>query len=68
VSRFWLVELDEDLAAHRTTRTGVWCGVKSVNGVKRVTDMAVISHTTLDECLLPADASLVTNKRQKKER
>ena len=28
MSRFWLVELDEDLESHFTTRTGVWCGIK----------------------------------------
>jgi len=55
VSRFWLVELDEDLEALRTTRTGVWCGVKSVNGVKAVTDVEVIARGTLDALLLPQE-------------
>ncbi len=55
MSRFWLVELEEDLTAHHTTRTGVWCGVKSVNGVKAVTDVEVISRGTLDALLLPQE-------------
>ena len=55
MSRFWLVELEEDLAALYTTRTGVWCGVKSVNGVKSVTDVEVISRGTLDALLLPQE-------------
>ena len=61
VSRFWLVELDEDLKSKFTTRTGVWCGIKSVNGVKAVTDMEVISRATLDEVLLPPEQSMITS-------
>jgi hypothetical protein len=55
VSRFWLVELDEDLMARGTTRTGVWCGVKGVNGVRSVTDLRVITPETL-ATLLMSDA------------
>ena len=67
MSRFWLVELDEDLESHLTTRTGVWCGIKSVNGVKAVTDMEVISQATLDELLLPPGESMITSLRRFKK-
>ena len=68
MSRFWLVELDEDLASKFTTRTGVWCGIKSVNGVKAVTDVEVVSQITLDEMLLPPEQSMITNLRRFKQR
>ena len=67
MSRFWLVELDEDLESHFTTRTGVWCGIKSVNGVKAVTDMEVISQATLDELLLPPGRSMIVRLRRFKK-
>jgi hypothetical protein len=68
VSRWWLVELEPDLESHFTTRTGVWCGIKSVNGVKAVTDMEVISQTTLDDILLPPEQSMITNLKRFKQR
>ena len=52
MSRFWLVELEPDLAAHYTTRTGVWCGVKGVNGVKSLTDLRAITLDTLATLLM----------------
>jgi len=58
VSRFWLVELYEDLEHlpfSPTTRGGVWAGVKSVNGVKSVTDLSAVSWQTLDALLLPEE-------------
>jgi hypothetical protein len=61
VSRFWLVELHEDLAAHSTTRTGVWCGIHGVNGVDKITDMEVISQETLNELLLAPEDSMITS-------
>jgi hypothetical protein len=64
VSRFWLVELEPDLEVHKTTRTGVWCGVKGVNGVRAVTDLEAISQATLDELLLSAEQSLVTPRKR----
>jgi hypothetical protein len=67
MSRFWLVELDDDLESQFTTRTGVWCGIKSVNGVKAVTDMEVISQTTLEELLLPPEQSMITNLKRFKQ-
>ena len=67
MSRFWLVELDEDLASKFTTRTGVWCGIKGVNGVKAVTDMDVISQATLDELLLPPGESMITSLKRFKQ-
>ena len=68
MSRFWLVELDEDLESHFTTRTGVWCGIKGVNGVKAVTDMEVISQATLDDILLPPTMSMITSLKRFKQR
>jgi hypothetical protein len=59
MSRFWLVELHEDLESHKTTRYGVWCGVHGVNGVKSLTDMDAISFDTLEELLRPSDPELV---------
>jgi hypothetical protein len=52
MGRFWLVELEPELEALHTTRTGVWCGIKSVNGVRSVTDMRAISVGTLSTFLL----------------
>ena len=68
MSRFWLIELEPDLESRFTTRTGVWCGIKSVNGVKAVTDMEVISQATLAEILLPPEQSMITNLRRFKQR
>jgi len=68
MSRWWLVELEDDLAALYTTRSGVWASVHSVNGVKRTTDMEVLSCRSLQELgvpLLPAELSLVKKKREK---
>ena len=61
MSRFWLVELHEDLAGHHTTRTGVWCGIHQVNGVDKITDMEVISQETLNELLLPSEESMISS-------
>ena len=52
MSRFWLVELQEDLDARGTTRTGVWCGIHQVNGVDSITDMDAITQATLDLILM----------------
>jgi hypothetical protein len=68
VSRFWLVELEPDLAAHSTTRTGVWCSLKGVNGIRAITDMEVVSQATLDELLLPAVQSLVKRPTSTRKR
>jgi hypothetical protein len=68
MSRWWLVELHDDLE-HRqfpTTRTGVWCGIHSVNGVKALTDMEAISFETLDEMLRPTDPELLRLWRKQK--
>jgi hypothetical protein len=70
MSEFWLVELEPDLAAKFTTRTGVWCGVKDVNGIKSVTDARVLSHALLDELgvpLLPAEQSLIRKSPSKRK-
>jgi hypothetical protein len=64
MSRFWLVELDEDLAAHQTTRTGVWCGIKGVNGVASVTDLDAVSRGTLDAMLVPPDKTWEAVRRK----
>jgi hypothetical protein len=68
VSRFLLVELVPDLAAVRTTRTGVWSSLRSVNGVQSVTDLSAISRQTLDEWVgelfLPPDQVLLPRRRR----
>ena len=57
MSRFLLVVLEEDLAAHYTTRTGVWASLKQVSGIQSITDLSAISQTTLDLVLLkPTEA------------
>jgi hypothetical protein len=68
MSRFWLVELDEDLEHSQfpTTRYGVWCGVHSVNGVKSLTDMSAVSFETLDEIMAPSDPELIRVWRQQR--
>jgi hypothetical protein len=62
VSRFWLVEMDEDLATKGTTRTGVWSGIHGVNGVISITDLEAISSETLDELLRMSDCKRVFNR------
>jgi hypothetical protein len=49
VSRFWLVEVESDLATLEfpTTRSGVWWGIAGTNGVKSVTDLRAITLETL---------------------
>jgi len=68
VSRWLLVELEEDLAARYTTRTGVFVSVQNVNGVKRVTDISCISKRTADEWLndwyLPDNQVLLPGHRR----
>ncbi|HYW87393.1 MAG TPA: hypothetical protein VFB50_06475 [Chloroflexota bacterium] len=67
MSRWLLVELEEDLAKLYTTRTGVFVSVKQVNGVRSVTDVSAISKRTADEWLkdvyLPADQVLIPKRR-----
>lgn len=68
MSRFWLVELHEDLE-HRdfpTTRYGVWAGIHTVNGVKDLTDLDAISYETLEELLRPSDPELLQLLRRQK--
>lgn len=68
MSRWWLVELEDDLAALYTTRSGVWASVHSVNGVKRTTDMDVLSCRSLKDLgvpLLDDEVSLVKKKRER---
>jgi len=52
MSRFWLVELEPNLEDLHTTRTGVWCGVKTVNGVRSLTDLRAITLETLATFLM----------------
>ena len=68
MSRFWLVELDEDLehGTFPTTRTGVWCGVHDVNGVKALTDMEYVSFDALQEIMRASDPDLVRRWRKEK--
>jgi hypothetical protein len=49
-----LVELDEDLAAQRTTPTGVLVSIMLVSGVVRVVDLSAISRETLDVWFPPS--------------
>ena len=67
-----LVETEADLAAWHTTRTGVWAGIRQVNGVKQVTDLSTISRTTLDDWLgewfLPDDQVLLPGMASKRRR
>jgi hypothetical protein len=66
MSRWWLVELQEDLAERGTTRTGVWSGIHGVNGVRDITDMDAISYETLEELLRPSDPELLQLWRKQK--
>jgi hypothetical protein len=54
MSRWLLVELDEDLAAHLTTPNGVFASIKVVSGVVRVVDLSAISRETLDVWFPPS--------------
>jgi hypothetical protein len=58
VSRFLLVEMEEDLAARYTTHDGVFISCKCVNGVRSVTDLAMIDQVTLDAILRPPSSDL----------
>jgi len=72
MSRWLLVELYEDLAKHRTTRTGVWSGIKILSGVKSITDISAISRRTADELVgdlfLPDDQVLASSPRRRPRR
>lgn len=54
VSNFWLVEVEPDLEHLQfpTTRSGVWSGVKTVNGVRSLTDLRAITLETLATFLM----------------
>jgi hypothetical protein len=65
VSRFLLVEMEEDLRSRYTTHDGVLISCKCVNGVKAVTDLECISRATLDEWLLPEHLSLMARPRKR---
>jgi hypothetical protein len=58
MSRFLLVELEPDLAERMTTQIGVWNSLKLVNGVRSITDLALISQPTLDAIMLKPTALL----------
>jgi len=72
MSRWLLVELYEDLAKHRTTRTGVWSGIKILSGVKSITDISAISRRTADELVgdlfLPENQVLASSPRRRPRR
>jgi hypothetical protein len=76
MSRWWLVELHEDLehlpltaTTAPTDRFGVWNGVRSVNGVKQLTDMEVVSFETLEELMRDSDPELIRLwRKQRAER
>ena len=72
MSRWLLVELYDDLDKRHTTRTGVWCGIKGVNGVRAITDISAISRRTADELVgelfLPDDQVLASSPRRRPRR
>jgi len=72
MSRWLLVELYEDLEKRRTTRTGVWSGIKILSGVRSITDISAISRRTADELVgdlfLPDDQVLATSPRRRPRR
>jgi hypothetical protein len=59
-----LVELEEDLAAHLTTPTGVFASIKVVSGVVRVVDLSAISRETLGLMLLPEEQTWEYTQRK----
>jgi hypothetical protein len=68
VSRYLLVELYEDLAAHYQTHDGACLLIKRVPGVEMVCDLGAIDQTTLATILLSGDAGLrvlLEHRRQK---
>lgn len=64
MSRWLLVELAEDLAAHRTTRTGAWLSISQVAGVVRLSDLEVVSMETLKQITLPPEQTLLAPPRR----
>jgi hypothetical protein len=65
MSRFLLVELEEDLTAHRTTQIGVWNSLRLVSGVRSITDLSLVSQPTLDAILYRPEPAL---RRKRKAR
>jgi hypothetical protein len=72
MSRWLLVELYPELDKHRTTRTGVWCSITQIPGIKSLTDISAISRRTADELVgdvfLPEDHVLVDTSAQRRPR
>ncbi len=58
MSRFLLVEMEEDLAARYTSHDGVFISCKCVNGVRSVCDLGMIDQVTLETILRPASPDL----------
>lgn len=58
MSRFLLVEMEEDLAARYTSHDGVLISCKCVNGVKSVCDLGQVNQVTLDAILRPPSPDL----------
>jgi hypothetical protein len=72
MSRWLLVELEPDLVAHHTSRTGVFVTITLVNGVKQVTDISSMSRRTIDEWVgewfLPEEQTLVSKSAARRPR
>jgi hypothetical protein len=64
MSRWLLVELAEDLAAHYQTRTGAWLSIKQVAGVRSLTDLEVVSQETLQAITLPPQSAPPPKKKR----
>jgi hypothetical protein len=64
VSRWLLVELAEDLAAHYQTRTGAWLSIKQVAGVHSLIDLEMVTQETLRVITLPPSEVPVKKPRR----
>jgi hypothetical protein len=55
MSGVWVVRTEPWVTAHPRLRQDVWSAVMAITGVAALTDLEVISLSTLEEFLLPAD-------------
>jgi hypothetical protein len=59
-----MVQMEPGL--HHSRHTGIFLSIKSIPGVKVVTDMSVLSRETLDFYLLPSDQVIRRGRRRRR--
>lgn len=64
IGRVLMVQMEPGL--HHSRHTGIFLNIKSIPGVKVVTDMSVLSRETLDMFLLPEDQVIRPGRRKQR--